>query len=896
MNIKRLITALLLVICMAGTYGFITDDDILVKVNQQLEKWSDSHPVEKVYLQFDKPYYTAGDDIWFKAYVTIGAEHQLSAFSGVLNVELINSQDSVAQSLKLLLSNGTAFGDFALADTLHEGNYRIRAYTQYMLNAGRNYIFDQAITISNAITNRVFTNTTFSYEAQNNTINATINYTNVDGTAYADSKVDYRVLLNNNILIKGKNTTDSKGNLYISLPGNNKDLLNFGRIVTALTISKGDVVKKSIPVRVMAGEADVQFFPEGGNMANGIPVKIAFKAIGVDGLGIDITGYIVNSKGIKVAQIATSHLGMGVFDLTPEAGDTYKAVIVYPDGSKGSIALPAASDNGYVLRVFESGPENIRLTIISAKGTTGQLNLIGQTAGKVYYSARGIIGSNVFSTVIPKSKFPSGIAQFTLFSSKGDPLNERLVFIQNPADKLNITVAADDQKYLPRQNVKLNIGATNSAGQPALSSLSVSVTDETQVPVNENMENNIMASLLLTSDLKGYVEQPAYYFNGNNDKTRTDLDALMLTQGYRRFEWKNVLNGMQPRDNFAPESTFTISGRVTTSTGKPVIDGKVQLVNNEHGLLRIDTVTDQNGRFIFKGLVYADSIKFLISARTAKNKKDVLITMDTVAPPPASSYKNGADFNINAGNVKAYAQKSKQLYNEQMNAGMINRSIKLKEVVIKDKFNPLKHSTNMNTHLNDQVLTGREIGMGCARFIDCLKGRLMGVRFASDIPYSTRNGKQMEVMLDGIAIPDPAKLLVELNGNDVQSIEVIRGAKAGSLGGLSGNGVIFITTKKGDEPVEGYSASRVGNNFVYYRPKGAYQARVFYSPRYDAKTNTKLADLRTTIFWKPEVLTTDGKAAIEFSNAGTKGTYRVVIEGIGDNGNIGRQVFKYSVE
>jgi hypothetical protein len=898
MAYKRFFTGLLVAISIIGIYSFSIDDDVITRIQRQLEKWTDNHPVEKVHLHLDKPYYTAGDDIWFKAYVITGALHRLQPDSGILNVELIDGQDSIKQSLKLQLKNGLAYGDFALPDTLHEGNYRIRAYTQYMQNYGSEYIFDKAISIGNVITNKVFTKTVFNHTVQNNqdVINTTINYSDINGVAYVGNTVNYTVLLNHTVVTKGKGITDNEGNLHLSFAGDNPALLSKGRIVTGLVISKGNIAYKSTPIRAMAGGADVQFFPEGGNMVNGTAIKIAFKAIGTDGLGVDIKGNIVDNAGNKVAAINTSHLGMGMFEFTPQDGKTYKAEIVYPDGSKGSASLPKAADRGYVLNVSSPDARNLKVTVTAVKQTGDGFSLVAQSAGKIYYAAKSKPGTNQFLAVVPKGKFPSGIAQFTLFSSTGEPLNERLVFIQNPADRLNLSVTADNQSYSPRQKVKLNIDAKDNEGKAAIGSFSVSVVDETKVPVNENNENNILANLLLTSDLKGYVEQPAYYFNNANDKTSADLDALMLTQGYHRFEWRNVQSGTQSPNRYPRETTFTISGRITTPSGAPVINGKVELINFDDGLLKLDAITDQNGRFAFKDIIYADSLKFLIQARTAKNKRDVVIKMDTIPPPLASDYKNTADFDVNTGSsVTAYAQNNRQLYFEQMKYGLGNHVISLREVQIREKRNALKHSANLNGPGNaDQVLLSKDlVNYGCIRLADCLQGRLLGVLFRNGVPITTRGGGRMLVIIDGMY--SDAGFMNSLNINDVQSIEVLRNiGTAGIYGGRGGNGVLIVTTKRGDEPT--YYPETFGKGIKPYQPKGIYRARVFYSPRYDAKTNTKLADLRTTIFWKPDVVTAGGKASIEFNNAGSNGTYRVVIEGIDSEGNIGRQVFRYKVE
>ncbi|MES2064144.1 MAG: TonB-dependent receptor [Bacteroidota bacterium] len=908
MAFKRTILALLLIAGTIGFYSFSTSDDIVTKLSAQLDKWSDSHPIEKVHLHLDKPYYTAGDDIWFKAYVITGPLHRLQPDSGILNVELIDAQDSIKQSLKLQLHYGLAYGDFALPDTLHEGNYRIRAYTQYMLNAGSDYIFDKTISIGNVITNKVFTKTTFNASTQNghSTVTADINYTDANGAPYGDKAMSYTVMLSNKVLGKGKGRTDANGNIRIILPPDNEALLKQGRIITGLAGLPDGTVYKSIPIRTMAGYADVQFFPEGGNMVNGLPTKVAFKAIGTDGLGVDIKGAVTGGNGEAVAQLNTSHLGMGTFIFTPRSGDTYIANITYPDGTKKVVPLPKAADSGYALSIIESGPDNLRIGI-SAKGATGRFVLAGQSGGKVYYSAKSSAGNDAFSVIVPKSKFPSGIAQFTLFSESGEPLNERLVFIQNPVDKLNLAVTTGQQSYSVRQKVKLDIAASNNEGKPAISSLSVSVTDESKVPVNENTENNIFASLLLTSDLKGYIEQPAYYFNSNTGQTRADLDALMLTQGYRRFEWKNILNDVALPNRYPSEKTFTISGKVTTPSGVPVAKGKVELVYFGNGIFNIDTLTDQSGRFAFTDMIYADSLKFLIRVRNAKNKSDVVIKMDTILSSPALNNNVAAAILMN-NTVTVYAQNSKQLYYEQIKAGQGNRAIQLKEVVIKDKrIEALKHSDNLHgPGVADQVLLTKDlVDLSCSSLADCLRGRLYGVAFNADgTPVSTRSNGNMLIVIDGF--PSSAEVMSNLTMGQIQSIEVLRslskasiygGYSRGDTGGGIGsavNGVLVITTKRGDEKID--QPQQVSKGIVTYRPRGIYKSRTFYSPKYDATTIQNIADLRSTVFWKPDVVTPGGKATIEYFNAGSAGTYCVVVEGIDSEGNIGRQVFRYKVE
>ena len=404
--------------------------------------------------------------------------------------------------------------------------------------------------------------------------------------------------------------------------------------------------------------------------------------------------------------------------------------------------------------------------------------------------------------------------------------------------------------------------------------------------------------MLLTSDLRGYIENPGYYFTNVNEKTRADLDVLMLTQGYHRFEWKQVLNNGFTPPVYPPEKSLRISGRLKTLFGKPVAKGKVTLFTRTGGTFAIDTITDAEGRFAFNNLVFGDSVKFVIQARTAGNGKNVQIELDNDLPQKVGENKNIAGFRVNPGEgLSPYLKNSNAWYADQLKYGLSNNAIMLGQVEIKAKKNPAGHSANLNGPGNaDQVLGSEDFaGYGCAQIADCLQGRLFGVRFMNGVPYLTGGLKRpMEIVLDGLSVD--TDVFNNLNSSDIESIEVLKNISYTSVyGGRGASGVLVITTKRGGG---NYSVQRYAPGIITYSPKGYYKARVFYSPQYDnPKTNTEIPDLRSTIYWKPNILTgKDGKASFEFFNADAKGTYRVVVEGIGDDGSLGRQVYTYKVE
>ena len=182
MKLKPLIFLLLLA-CGAAFAAFRSDDDPLSALLKKLEIYTDKNPQEKVHLHLDKPYYAIGDDIWFKAYVLDTRNSRPSLVSGILYVELINENDSVKKQLKLPLMSGITWGDFKLTDSLNEGNYRIRAYTQLMRNAGPDFFFDKTIKIGNSWANKVFTKASYTYSKENTVekVNTAVKFVDKNG-------------------------------------------------------------------------------------------------------------------------------------------------------------------------------------------------------------------------------------------------------------------------------------------------------------------------------------------------------------------------------------------------------------------------------------------------------------------------------------------------------------------------------------------------------------------------------------------------------------------------------------------------------------------------------------------------------------------------------------------
>ncbi len=892
--------AIFLLLVCAGLYAFRLADDPFEALLKKLSDYNEGHPQEKVHLHLDKPYYAIGDNIWFKAYVTDNRNNQLSTISSSVYVELIGEDDSVKKQIKLPLVSGLTWGDFKLTDTLQEGNYRIRAYTQWMRNAGPDFFFDKTIKIGNAWANRVFTSTTYSFSKKNNTdvVDAVIKFTDKQGMAYADRPVVYEVTLKDKTTGRHKVTTNAQGEISISFENNKSgDAAVTGKITATLTLPNKQDVVKNIPVKTTSAGLSVQLFPESGSLVENLPSKVGIKVINTAGLGEDVQGTLVDNDGIEILSFATTHLGMGNFMINPQPGKTYTVKIRGKDGITQTVALPKISPEGYILTVNNLDSDKVSAKILISEHllNQGESKLVIQENNTVYAALKTKTGKQVTSFSLPKKDLPSGVLHFTLFSAANLPVAERLIFVNNPVNLIDASVANLKGTYKKRENVSLDLSAKN-AGKPVQGSFSIAVTNTAIVTPDADNESNILTSLLLTSDLKGYIEKPNYYLRSNDRKTREDLDNLMLTQGWTRLLWSTVMGGETNKPAaFPAEKSLKVSGTITTTGGKPVPNGKVSLFSTSGGLFMTDTLTDAQGHFAFNNLSFGDSTKFVVQARNAKNKKYVEINLDIIPGQVVTKNRNTGDIEVNVNEaIQNYIQKSNSFLDDQTRRGLLEHTLLLDQVNIVQKKNPAKNSSNLNGAGNaDNVIQAKDLGT-CITLSQCLQGRVAGLMIRDGKAYLMRSsGTPMQIIVDGMYMePD---FLDNIQPFDVETIEVLkRAGNTAIYGSRGGGGVLIITTIRGGGDL---NYTRYSPGIITYAPKGYYAVRQFYSPQYTPDHTEGGEDRRTTVYWNPHVPTdVNGAGKFNFYNTDEPGTYRVVIEGIDAEGHLARKVYTYEVK
>ena len=901
---KYISTIFLLFICFSHAAFSQQDTTILNNIISKTKKLTELYPIEKVYLHFDKPYYSVADTIWFKAYLT-AEQNMPSTLSKIVYVDVMNSQDSLVQSLKFPVTNSVAFGNLPIDPiNFKQGNYYVRAYTLWMINFNPNYFFSKTIPIGQAIDKELLTYFTYTttQDDKGQTISAKIQYKNADNIPYANKSVTWRVESDYDVVSKGKGTTDQNGILNVSISPKKNVVITKGTLITDLNTVDKDLLSSVFPLKPKAGENDLQFFPEGGDIIKGIPTQVAFKAVKPNGLGVDLTGTITDNDGNQVSEITSTHLGMGSFFINADGTKSYKANVKFKDGTSKSYNIPKAVESGISVQVTNSTKSDINLKLVANDSYFLQNKgkphfIVAQSGNIIYYAAQTLLQSQVTATKIPKNKFPSGIVQITLFSSTGEPISERLTFVHHK-DALNLAIQTDLPSYKPRQKVKMTVLAKDSL-QKIAGNFSVSVVDEQKVPVDENGETTILSSLLLSADLQGYIEKPNYYFNKLSDKKTADLDILMLTQGYRRFSYKDVLLNKYPAVSYLPEQGMNITGTLRDRTGMPVRKAPLRLTVPGR-TFSAEAITNPTGIFNFQNLNFPDSSQVVVSAKYGANGSNLMIMVDQAPAPAIAVNREMPDEVQNIDStMSSYLTNSRKQYSYLR---------QLKEVVIKAA--PIKKVSHSDysalsglSMMPDHLIDGERF-KGCNDLLTCLKTMAMGLTFEDNNFYISRDfnaGRKIPVQTFIAGSPVDLFSISSINMSEIESIEIFLKDELGTVNRLYGtSGVISINlkvVKKVKMSMEDLKKMLPQNNIVTINPKGYSKQREFYSPRY-ANTAVTNKDLRTTIYWNPRIYTdpTTGAVSFEFFNAADKGTFRAVVEGIDKNGNIGRFVYRYTVK
>lgn len=379
------------------------------------------------------------------------------------------------------------------------------------------------------------------------------------------------------------------------------------------------IVTKTAPQSYLKGNQkfDVQFLPEGGSWIAGVTQKMAFKAIKANGKGVEIAGEVVDSKKNTILQFKSNAQGMGYFKLQPKAEEEYTVVFKNPAELKSQV-LPKAQPRGIALQLENSfQSDSLHITIHNTLPNKA-LYIIGQSRGTLSFVSHINANVPVKNIKIGKDIFPSGLSQLILLDENKQPISERSFFI-NHRNQLQMAITTNQDVYANRDSIPLHLKVTDIDGKPIIGTFSMAVTDDGQVEKDPLNDGHILSYLLLSSDLKGEVENPGQYFSQANQANHEALEALVLTQG-----WTSYYNQPLKVKNFKAEKDLTITGKVDNILRKPVAKANVSLFGRNKRTMFLQTVSNEKGEFVFDKLPLLDSASFIVQALNSRDRKGTL--------------------------------------------------------------------------------------------------------------------------------------------------------------------------------------------------------------------------------------------------------------------------------
>ena len=768
-----------------------------------LNEFNSKYPQEKIHIHFDKDAYVAGETMWFKAYLL--SNLLPDTISSSLFVELIDRNGKVVSMKSLPVFEGTASGNIDMPDSMDRGFYTVQAYTSWMLNFDKSFLYHKNIFVFNG-----------------------------SSAAVVPAEKD-----NNNRL---------------------------------------------------------DFFPEGGNLISDVVNYVAYKATDKNGIPVSFSGSITDSKGNAITDLKTVHDGMGRFTLLPAADEKYFAKVKFQDGSIVTVALPAAV-TGIAMHIDRS-QQDIRITLSRANDIKDKKSflILGQMENHTVFKTESVLTGESITVSVPVLNFASGILHVTLFEN-GKPVQERLTFINNGEYKTRGYLTSDTLNLRKREKNVFSLLIPDSIA----GSYSVAVTDEDRT-VNSESKDDIVSRFLLTDDLKGYVHNPFFYFNHDDKFTKDALELVMMTNGWRRFKWDELLSTHLPAIKESPQPYIRISGKVFGSNKTDLVrEGDLNFFIKG----KSDSTTsffivpiDREGNFKIDSLIFIDTATVFFNYNTKnKNKKDVWLKLDHNSgwPSPISgSYNSINDLSLPDSLLSILGKVKDQVkyYNDYTRKFLELKEIKIKakkktpEQLVNERYvSPFFSSYGMKTLdlINHPIPNGSRLSELIRNQIQRVQviGSSGNISIVRGINTSLSGGRQpVTVYFDEVETD-----INYIDNLPVSQIALIKYAESFSMAGNNGP-AIFIYSKKVED-----LASTPGSFINKLTFPGYSVIKEFYSPDYSIEdTKAAASDVRTTLYWNPEILLDKQhqKETFRFYNSDECHKIKIIIEGFNGAGKLCR--------
>jgi len=630
--------------------------------------------------------------------------------------------------------------------------------------------------------------------------------------------------------------------------------------------------------------ADARFFPEGGNLVRGLRSRVAFRITDKAGHGTAAEGKVIDQSGAVVATFRTARLGMGSFAFTPAPSpNTYTAVVTLSNRQTISRKLPAAFEQGYVLRLEESGPNQLTLNVSATGGQAATVYVLAHSRQQVALATRVQLRDGQGTVSLSKQALLDGVSHFTLFNADQQPVCERLYFRPAP-QALGIAARADKPQYTTRDKVTLQVNAT---GLPTPLAAQLSMAVYRLDSLNRVPTLAIDRYLGLTSDLQGAVENPDYYFTAPSPEVAEATDNLMLTQGWSRYRWEEVLAN-KPFEYLPEPYGPVLQARLTRAgTHEPRTNLTAYLASPSRITRLTNATSNAQGMVRFELGALTGPREIMLQTDPLQDSTAQMTILDpfstrysaAVPPPFGLTPRFQADyakryFQTQVQNIFTGSYRNRYLPERADSMAFFGKP---DETYLLDKYTRFK--------VMEEVL--REYVPGVLVRIRKDGFHLLVV----DRVNKTVLQENPMVLLDGVPVFNINKIMA-MNPLKIRKLDVIDGRFF--QGSAIYNGIVSFTTYKAD--LEDFP---LDPRVLVERYEGVQRQREFYAPRYDTPeaAKTRLPDLRNLLYWNPEINLSGTEAkTLNFYTGDQAGRYLVVLQGLAANGLSGTSSFVLEVK
>ncbi|MBW8334838.1 MAG: carboxypeptidase regulatory-like domain-containing protein [Prolixibacteraceae bacterium] len=840
-------------------FVFAQNDGPTKKISQQVTDYFNVFPKEKIFLTTDKQCYKPGETIWFNATVTDVKTQLLSTESQDFIVKLYNKNGGQVAFQLLQLTNGSASGDLEIPDDLTRGQYFLVAYTLSQINPEE--VFCAPINVDPAYSDQWIVSAvardSISVSGQKNELAVMIR--NLAGASVKNASLRYQLMNGTEIIGKGKLKTDDSGNTVVTftLPAKS----NGEPFICELTDNKNEW-KKEIFLPSNLDPLKISFFPEGGTILTGVPVKIGFTAFNNWGMPVDLEGSVVNQEGKQVAIVKTFTEGLGMFAVENDGKQKLKLVISGKTGQNQTFDLPAPNTSGLAFSIAKTDAEFISANLIFADKQKHAVTITSTNGGGLNWAADMDI-NGLGRIKIPTEFLPQGINLLSVFADDTKLPATRLVYVDKK-QHLKVEVLPEKSSLKQGESMKIKIRLTDENNQPASGNVSVSVADKfRKTPAALKIEEYHLAGPELETPFS--LISAAFQEQITNTAM---MDVFLIANRQGNFDWQKIMQFKPGDTSDNIQENKGISGIVTDKNGNKINKAKVSLVNNKNMQLHT-TTTNQDGMFSFPNLDQSNKEDFTAKATDPEGKRELNIDFIKNFEEGISEYVSGL------GRI------SSLLYNDMgIDASYFRNN--------PDLFNKAPKIVNPSTVASDNQ---KKLLSTSTNILDVIK-TIKPYKLTNNqiVFYGSENSLNYQggalIVIDGQQIGTDVSAITSISPTEVERINVSTNPMdIQRYTGLNSVGIVEIFMKRGPQ----LSTPETEKNTS--RDKDDMGSKVFQSEPSNVRR-----DFRTTLQWIPELIIDEtGEAEISVTAGKVISDFVIEVQGMSTNGRIGSGNEKFQV-